>query len=58
MTITIEVTKDNIDQIRKLVDDDATLKKLVIEEMQFEKVELQARVAKIDDEITKLGKVK
>lgn len=58
MTITIQVTKENIDLVRKLIGDEATLKKLVIEEMQYEKAELQARVAKIDDEITKLGKVK
>jgi hypothetical protein len=58
MTITIEVTKENIDLVRKLIGDEATLKKLVIEEMQYEKAELQARVTKIDDEITKLSKVK
>lgn len=58
MNITIEVTKDNIDQIRKLVNDEATLKKLVIEEMQFEKAKLQARITEIDTEMVKISKVK
>lgn len=58
MTITIEVTKDNIGLIRQLVSDEPTLKKLVIEEMQFEKTKLQTRVTEIDSEIIKLSKAK
>ena len=58
MKITIEVTKENIKLVRQLIDDEATLKQLIIEEMQFEKVELQTKVTAIDNEIIKLGKIK